>query len=228
MTAHRPNKAPRTGQLSIIPAAAAFDPSLGKAALRVLCALGAFANRQGRCWPATTTLAAELGISDRRVRVCLRKLEANGYLRTEHRPGQRSTYTILRKLLNPGTLASGVEPDPGTPASGGAEHQHPGTPEHQHPPNGVNNRVNNDYAFSGVVLRLTWQDFSAWQESYKAIPDLRAALQQRDDWLATLPESDRRRENWLVPTSNWLAKENQKQAASRVQTEPAYDPDVIH
>ena len=227
MTPRPPNKTPRTGQLSIIPAAAAFDSSLGKAALRVLCAPGAFANRQGRCWPATTTLATELGISNRRVRVCLRKLEASGYLQTEHRPGQRSTYTILRKPLDPGTPASGVEPDPGTPASGGAEHQHPGTPEHQHPPNGVTNRVNNDYAFSGAIIRLTWQDFAKWQEAYKAIPDLRAALQHRDDWLATLPESDRRRINWLVPTSNWLAKENQKQVG-RVLGEPAYDPDVIH
>ncbi len=223
MTARPPDKPPRSGHLSIIPAAAAFDPNLGKAALRVLCALGAFANRQGNCWPATTTLAAELGISDRRVRVCLRELEANDYLRTEHRPGQRSTYSILRKPLDPGTPASGVEPNPGTPASGGAEHQHPGTPEHQHPPNGVTNVTKNDYAFSGAIVRLTWQNFSAWQEAYKAIPDLRAALQQRDDWLAKLPSSDRRQKDWFVPISNWLANQNK-----RARVEPDYDPDVIH
>ena len=123
MTARPPAKPPSSGNLSIIPAAAAFDANLGQAALRVLCALGAFANRQGRCWPATTTLAAELGISVRRVRICLRKLEASDYLRTEYRPGQRSTYSILRKPLDPGTPASGVAPDPGTPASGD-----PGTP----------------------------------------------------------------------------------------------------
>ena len=149
MTARPPKKPSRAGNLSIIPAAAAFDPTLGKAALRVLCALGAFANRQGKCWPATTTLAAELGISDRRVRVCLRELEASGYIDTEPRPGQRSTYSILRKSLDPGTVASGVEPDPGTPASGGAEHQHPGTPEHQHPPNGVTNVTMNDIPPAG-------------------------------------------------------------------------------
>ncbi len=223
MTAHPPAKPPSSGSLSIIPAAAAFDASLGKAALRVLCALGAFANRQGRCWPATTTLAAKLGISDRRVRASLRKLEAGGYLDTDHRPGQRSTYSILLKPLDPGTLASGVGPDPGTPASGGADAQRPGTPEHQHPPNGVTNVTKNDYAFSGAVVRLTWQNFSAWQEAYKAIPDLRAALQQRDDWLAKLPESDRRRKDWFVPTSNWLANQNK-----RARVEPDYDADVIH
>ena len=96
------------------------------------------------------------------------------------------------------------------------------------PPNGVINGTKNDYAFSGGIIHLTWRDFATWQEAYKAIPDLRAALQQRDDWLTTLPESDRRRKNWLVPTSNWLAKENQKQAGQQAQGEPTYDPDVIH
>jgi hypothetical protein len=96
------------------------------------------------------------------------------------------------------------------------------------PPNDIKNDNNNDYAFSGVVIRLAWRDFATWQESYKAIPDLRAALQQRDDWLATLPESDRRRSSWLPPTSNWLAKENQNQVARQASAEPAYDPDVIH
>ena len=82
-------------RLSIIPSEAVFDRRLGHADIRVLCALATFADRNGKCWPATTTLAQKLRVSDRRVRICLRKLEASGYLRTEHRPGQRSVYLYL-------------------------------------------------------------------------------------------------------------------------------------
>ena len=46
--------------LSVIPVEAVFDRRLGNADIRVLCALGAFADRNGKCWPATTTLAHAL------------------------------------------------------------------------------------------------------------------------------------------------------------------------
>ncbi len=138
----------RSGRLSIIPAAAVFDDQLGSADLRVLCAIAAYADRSGKCWPATTTLASELGVSDRRVRSCLRNLESGGYLKTEHRPGQRSSYTILRETPNPGTSpsgesgtsASGVEDNPGTSPSGGAEPELPGTPERELPPKDTSER----------------------------------------------------------------------------------------
>ena len=146
----------RSGRLSVIPAAAVFDARIGSADLRVLCAIATYADRAGKCWPATTTLASELGVSDRRVRSCLRNLESCGYLKTEHRPGQRSTYLICRETPNPGTSASGVpraygntperelpglDVDPGTSASGGAERELPGTPERDVPPKGTTNGV---------------------------------------------------------------------------------------
>ncbi len=133
-------------------------------------------------------------------------------------------YRIPRKHIAgvPRNQAAGVEPNPGT---GVPEPRNPaaGDPGTGLPPNVIKNDTKNDYAFSGAIVRLTWQNFSAWQEAYKAIPDLRAALQQRDDWLAKLPESDRRRKDWFVPTSNWLANQNK-----RARVEPDYDPDVIH
>ncbi len=89
-------------------------------------------------------------------------------------------------------------------------------------------KKDSDYAFSGAIVRLTWRDFANWQGAYKAVPDLRAALQKRDDWLATLPASDRRRKDWFLPTSNWLAKENKQHLAEQAQGSDAYDPDVIH
>ena len=102
MTARPPDKAQPSGRLSIIPAAAVFDGRIGSADLRVLCAIAAYADRSGKCWPATTTLASELAVSDRRVRSCLRNLERCGYLKTEHRPGQRSIYVIARGGADPG------------------------------------------------------------------------------------------------------------------------------
>ena len=151
---------PRSGRLSIVPAAAVFDDRIGSADLRVLCAIAAYADRSGKCWPATTTLASELGVSDRRVRSCLRNLESCGYLKTEHRPGQRSSYLVCREASDPGTPASGVGVDPGTSPSGesgtsrsgvtenpgtspsgGAEPHVPGTPEPHVPPKDTLNRV---------------------------------------------------------------------------------------
>ena len=142
--------------LSVIPVEAVFDQRLGNADIRVLCALGAFADRNGKCWPATTTLAEKLCVSDRRVRKFLRNLEACGHLCTEHRPGQRSIYLLVRKPSNPGTSPSGVDPgtspsgvgpDPGTSGSGGAEREVPGTPEREVPPNdSINDTLNDDAA----------------------------------------------------------------------------------
>jgi hypothetical protein len=236
MTTRPPAKPRRSGDLAIIPAAAVFDRRLSHADVRVLAALSTYANKEGKCWPATTTLASRTGMSKRHVRTCLRSLERGGYIETKTRPGQSSMYRIPRNWSagvadpDPGTV---VPPHPGTGLPGlsrtpelecrGPRNPTAGDPGTGLPPNVIKNDIKNEYAFSGVVLHLTWQNFSAWQEAYKAIPDLRAALQQRDDWLAKLPESDRRRKDWFVPTSNWLANQNKQ-----VRVEPAYDPDVIH
>ncbi len=154
---------PRSGALSIIPAAAVFDARIGSADLRVLCAIAAYADRSGKCWPATTTLASELGVSDRRVRSCLRNLESYGYLETEHRPGQRSTYLICRETPNPGTSPSGVESDPGTSPSGGAEPHLPGTPEPHVPPKDTTNRLT-ERKLTGVPV--SDQQFQAFWRVY--------------------------------------------------------------
>ena len=154
---------PRSGRLSIVPSAAVFDDRIGSADLRVLCAIAAYADRSGKCWPATTTLAKELGVSDRRVRSCLRNLENRGYLKTDHRPGQRSTYLICRETPNPGTSASGVEGDPGTSASGGAEREVPGTPEREVPPKGLTNGVTER---KHTVASLTARQFDEFWRIY--------------------------------------------------------------
>ncbi len=128
------------GQLSIIPSSAVFDDRISNAELRVLCALGAYTNRQGYCWPATTSIAKDLGISTRQVRTCLRRLEHCGYLKTDPKPGQRSTYRVVKETSDPGSSGSGVtDMDSGSSGSAPPEAQVPGTPEAQLPPNVINN-----------------------------------------------------------------------------------------
>ncbi len=99
---------PRSGRLSIIPAAAVFDSRLSRTDLAVLCVLGAYADRKGQCWPATTTLAEGIRVSTRQIRRCLRNLESCGYLRSTHRKGQRSIYSIVLDAIDPGHGGSGV------------------------------------------------------------------------------------------------------------------------
>ncbi len=230
----------RSGQLSIIPSTAVFDERISNAELRVLSVLGAHTNRQGYCWPATTSIAKDLGISTRQVRKCLRRLEHFSYLETDPKPGQRSTYRVVRELSNPGSSGSGVtDLDPGSSGSAPPEAQVPGTPEAQVPPNGTKNgtkngkrapstsSTKNSYAFTGKIVRLTQTDFDQWEKSFRHI-DLRGALQSRDDWLAELPENDRRRSSsgWYRPTSNWLASRNE-QAATQVRHDDA-ESDTIY
>ncbi|WP_299327613.1 hypothetical protein [Parasphingopyxis sp.] len=67
---------------------------------------------------------------------------------------------------------------------------------------------NNDYAFFGRVIKLTPIDFGKWEKAYDRL-DLRAALQSRDDWLASEADPSLRKK-WFVSTSNWLAKKQQE------------------
>ena len=90
-------------RLSIIPSTAVFDRRLGHAEIRVLAALGAHANKQGRCWPAVPTLAQKIGLSERHVHRCLQTLSKFGVVEIQKRPGQSSIYWI------PMTWVSGVE-----------------------------------------------------------------------------------------------------------------------
>ncbi len=165
-------------RLSIIPAAAVFDSRLCRTDLAVLCALGVYANRNGRCWPATTTLAEDIRVTTRQVRRCLRNLEDCGFLHTEHRDGQRSIYVVARGGANPGhggskaprtysdtpdTQVPGLDTDPGHPGSGGADTQVPGAPDTQVPPNGVTNGTTER---KHSVASLASQQFEVFWRAY--------------------------------------------------------------
>lgn len=72
---------------------------------------------------------------------------------------------------------------------------------------------NDNYRFSGRVIKLTEADFDRWASSYPAL-DLPAVLQSRDDWLSTdAPPEQRKR--WFQSTSNWLASKQQMATAAK-------------
>ena len=145
MTARSPTKPQLSGNLAIIPAAAVFDLRLIHADIRVLAALCTYADKNGKCWPSTRTLASRTGISDRHVRTCLRNLERLDYIKTKRRPGLSSMYRIPRNWTAgvPRNPTAGVEPNPGT---GVPEPRNPtaGDPGTGLPPNGNKNDIKND------------------------------------------------------------------------------------
>jgi hypothetical protein len=73
------------GKFSRLPAAAVFDPNIKAGPLRVLAALGTYADPQGNCHPSIVTLARRLNITRRMVQLHLRTLEEAGYLVTATR-----------------------------------------------------------------------------------------------------------------------------------------------
>ncbi len=153
---------PRSGRLSIIPAAAVFDSRLSHADVRVLAALGAHADKNGRCWPSTTTLANTTGMSERHARTSLRSLESIGYVETESRPGQSSMYRIPRNQAAgvPRNSAAGVEPNPGTIVPE-PRNQTAGDPGSIVPPNDIKNDTNND-----TVAPLAAEQFEVFWRTY--------------------------------------------------------------
>lgn len=73
------------GHFSRLPAAAIYDSSVSAATLRVLAALGVYADRDGLCFPSTTTLARRLGLSRQGVQYHIKKLERLGYVMVSRR-----------------------------------------------------------------------------------------------------------------------------------------------
>lgn len=69
-----------TGRFSRLATAAVFDTRLDCGPLRVLAALATYADENGHCYPAVSTIANRLHLSRRTVQRHMRDLEALGYL----------------------------------------------------------------------------------------------------------------------------------------------------
>ena len=155
---------PSSGHFSIILATAIFDLRLSHADVRVLAALGAYADKNRRCWPATSTLANKTGMSERHARTSLRNLENTGYVETESRPGQSSVYRIPRNYTAgvPRNQAAGVEPNPGTILPE-PRNQAAGDPGTVVPPNSTKNNTNNRITDHTVASLSAMQFESFWR-----------------------------------------------------------------
>lgn len=105
----------------IIPRRAIEDERFSMSHLRVLAALGSFADRNGWCFPSTSTIAVIIGVSRQRVSLCVSDLREWGYLEVHRRTrptdlGQTSNgYRVLFDVGEPeGTPATtdcgGVQP----------------------------------------------------------------------------------------------------------------------
>jgi DNA-binding transcriptional MocR family regulator len=102
------------------------------AALRLYAWIGAkyASGAAGTAWPSQTTLAADLGASERSVRRWLDELAELGAIRIQYRPGTSSVTTLIaRSARDPGHQCPGYPghqvPDPRTPVSAQGGHQCP-------------------------------------------------------------------------------------------------------
>lgn len=81
----------------------------------------------------------------------------------------------------------------------------------------------NDYRFSGRVIKLRSADFDRWASSFPDL-DLPALLQSRDDWLSQEAPPDQRKK-WFTSTSNWLSSKQQQTTTAKEGA--AEKPDVF-
>lgn len=96
---------------AVVSADAISDPRLTDGDVRVLAALGSFANPQGECFPSVRAIAQRAGKATRSVHRSLNALEGCGYVERVNRWGRSSVYVV--KLDTPDTT---VTPDTsGTP-----------------------------------------------------------------------------------------------------------------
>jgi biotin operon repressor len=72
-----------SGRFAITSARAVEDHRLGDAACRLLACLGTYSDRDGWCWPSTTTLAARLGVTRQAVQQRIQQLRQCGYIEVQ-------------------------------------------------------------------------------------------------------------------------------------------------
>ena len=69
--------------------------------------------------------------------------------------------------------------------------------------------MENEYAFEGVVIRLTQADYDKWLKTFTNIPNLDAVLMSRDVWLSQEAD-DKARKRWFISTVNYLVSVDAK------------------
>jgi len=155
--------------LSIIPAAAVADAAVTDAHLRVLCAIGTFANKLGgNVWASVATMAKAANLNERSVQRALPALIERGYLRKLERPGKTSIYEII--LQQGVTLES---PGGDTGVGGGVTLESPKRPR-------LNDKINDREAQirkdASAVLVEVWKVFPKRDVPHLYPPALKAVM----------------------------------------------------
>lgn len=92
---------------SWVPTALVKDPTVSFQAKALFMALSSYSDRNGKCFPAITTLARHLNVSRHWVLRYLKELIKAKLIRIEKRHGNRSTYT-LNEVYNGGASSDGL------------------------------------------------------------------------------------------------------------------------
>ena len=75
-----------------------------------------------------------------------------------------------------------------------------------------------DYAFEGVVIKLTHRDYDRWKAGFPDV-DLPPYLTARDAWLSEQTPADRK--NWFVSTATDLRNFQKREAIEKGNRPPA-------
>lgn len=187
----------------------------------VVISLADQANDEGVCWPSMASLMRRTCLSERAVRNALRDLEAGGYLRTHHREGRSSYYTV--------TPAAGAprQEMPDTPAPRAA---HPGTtcrtPRQQVPPEPSLNHQGTitepiaapvGAGYRGTRLSPSW---GPDEESIQFAVDrgfsydaLREEVNRFKDYWTAQPGQKGLKLDWKATFRNWIRNANRNAGA---------------
>lgn len=99
----------RWGRVSL---AAVADKRLTDRALRVLAALAAFADREGRCNPSHARLATILSVTRQAVGPHVKTLARLGYITVERRVRRRGGWAANAYIINFNPAAIAIEAEP--------------------------------------------------------------------------------------------------------------------
>ena len=229
----------RSGAIAIIPAAVVFDHRLSATAVQVLAAISTYADRNGRCWPAVSTLAERTGMSERHARTCLGMLVEFGHLEIDARPGQSNVYRIPRNHSSGVNHSSG---DPGTPVQGG-RNPSSGDPGTTVPPNDTKNDTNNEHTDSAhIEFDAFWQLYPSRRphsnpkkparvkfEAAVKIGTPPADIIRGAQNYAAYVRQEQTDPRFVAMAQTWLGQERWTEyQAAMPPSEGAYDSDVIH
>lgn len=152
--------------LSIIPASAVADAAVTDTQLRVLCAIGTFANRLGgNVWASIHTLAKACQLSPRTIQRAIPALIAAGYLRRIDRPGRTPIYEIVLESAPEGVTQE---------SPGGDIVVTPPTPQLSHPNDKKNDKTNVFREGAQYVARMIWTTYPARDTPHLWPPAIRA------------------------------------------------------